>query len=185
MTATGHWGGELSRPLRVHEIGGVVRHEDIVATDGERAAIAARFGLLTLDALTAVVDVVRVANGIRVTGHVAARGTQPCAISAEPVPFDFTEGIVLHYRNDASAAPADPAEIELDEGDLDTLPLDGDVLDLGEAVAQSLGLALDPYPRAPEEVRAAAARFLISEAEAEARAAAEKAAANPFNILRK
>ena len=65
------------------------------------------------------------------------------------------------------------------------LPLDGDALDLGEAVAQSLGLALDPYPRAPEEVRAAAARFIITEAEAEAIAAADKARANPFAALRR
>jgi hypothetical protein len=51
-------------------------------------------------------------------------------------------------------------------------------------VAQSLGLALDPYPRAPDEVRAAVARFVISEAEAEALRALDKAAANPFAALR-
>ena len=29
-------------------------------------------------------------------------------------------------------------------------PFDGDAIDIGEAVAQQLALALDPYPRAPE-----------------------------------
>ncbi len=28
-------------------------------------------------------------------------------------------------------------------------PFDGDAIDIGEAVAQQLALALDPYPRAP------------------------------------
>ncbi len=76
-------------------------------------------------------------------------------------------------------------EVELAGTDLDVLPLEGDALDLGEAVAQSLGLALDPYPRASDEVRAAAARFVLSEAEAEAIAAADKAAASPFAALRR
>jgi uncharacterized metal-binding protein YceD (DUF177 family) len=173
---------ELSRTMRVHEIGGVVRHETIVANESERAALAARFGLLSLDTCTADLDVVRGANHIRVTGRFAATGTQPCVVSAEPVPFDIAEPVDLRYSD---GEPVAEAEIELEESDLDDLPLGGDELDLGEAVAQSLGLALDPYPRAPAEVRAAAARFVITEAEAQARAAADKAAANPFNILKK
>jgi uncharacterized metal-binding protein YceD (DUF177 family) len=175
-------GPELSRLLRIHEIGGIVRHESVTTTADERAGLAARFGLIALDTLSAELDVVRGAGHIRVSGILRAGGTQPCVISAEPVPFDINEAVDLRYSD---GAPVSDDEIELAENDLDDLPLEGDRLDIGEAVAQSLGLALDPYPRAPEDVRAAAAKYLITEAEAEARAAAEKAAANPFGVLRK
>ena len=171
---------EFSRLVRVQDIGTLARREAIVATAAERAALAVRFGLIDLDRLEATLEVVEGAGGITVTGSIAAVGTQPCAVSAEPVPFTIAEPIALLF-----GTVSDADEIELSTPDLDTLRLDGDTIDLGEAVAQSLGLALDPYPRAPAELRAAAARFLISEEEAAARAAADKAAANPFNVLRR
>ena len=46
---------------------------------------------------------------------------------------------------------AEPAgeEIELEESELDEIPFEGHVFDLGEAVAQSLALAIDPYATGP------------------------------------
>ena len=43
----------------------------------------------------------------------------------------------------------DTIEIELDAEDLDEIEYAGDTFDLGEAVAQSLGLAFDPYAEGP------------------------------------
>ena len=37
----------------------------------------------------------------------------------------------------------------LDETELDVIFYDGAAADLGEAVAETMSLALDPYPRAP------------------------------------
>lgn len=173
---------ELSRSVRVADIGTVPRRERVVATPAECAALARRFDLLALTALAADLSVVADAGGIRVTGTLAAAGTQACVVSAEPVAFALDEPVDLRF-SDAAVPGGD--EVELDGSDLDVLPVDGDALDLGEAVAQSLGLALDPYPRAPAEVRAAAARFVLSEAEAEAIRAADKAAASPFAALRR
>ena len=65
------------------------------------------------------------------------------------------------------------------------LPIEGRSIDLGEAAAQSLGLALDPYPRAGAEALAAARRRLLSEEAAAEREAAEKARANPFAVLKR
>ena len=175
---------EFSRPVRVRDIGGVVRDEALTARPAERAALAVRFGLLTLDRLTATLALRQGAAGIEVHGQFEAAGAQPCAVSAEPVPFALTEPVALLFSADLrDVASAGAEELELSETDLDMLPLEGDAIDLGEAVAQSLGLALDPYPRAPAELRAEAARFIISEEEAAARAEAAKAAANPFSAL--
>lgn len=173
---------ELSRVARASEIGIIPRREGVVATADECAALARRFDILALADLTANLSVVRDAAGIRVTGTLTAHGAQACVVSAEPVAFALNEEIELRFSD--AATPAD-AEIELAGTDLDVLPLDGDALDLGEAMAQSLGLALDPYPRAPADGRAAAARFIISEADAAALAAADKARANPFAALRR
>ncbi len=41
-------------------------------------------------------------------------------------------------------------EIELSDEDCDMVALDGEWIDMGETVAQSLALNLDPYPRAPD-----------------------------------
>lgn len=173
---------EFRRPLRIHEIGAPLRHETLAATPAECAALARRFDLVDLDALTAELSVHRSAGAIRVSGRFQARGTQPCIISAEPVAFALDDAVEVNFRDGATIADD---EIELTDAELDELPLDGDSLDLGELVAQSLALALDPWPRAPEAQRAAAARHLISEAEAEALVAADKAAANPFSVLKR
>ncbi len=171
---------EFSRTIRAHDVGTTARHEAIEAKPVERTGIAARFDLLALDRLTADLIVVRDAGGIRVTGRFAAAGSQACVVSAEAVAFALDEGVDLRFSDAVEAGE----EIELGGADLDVVPLDGDHLDLGEVVAQSLGLALDPYPRATPDVRAAAERLLISEAEAAAIAAADKARANPFAMLR-
>lgn len=173
---------EFPRTMRLHEIGAPLRHEALVATPAECAALARRFDLLSLDAFSANLEVQRIAGAIRVRGNFTARGVQPCAISAEPVPFGIDEAIEVSFRDGTLVGDA---EIELSEADLDELPVDGDVLDLGELAAQCLGLGLDPYPRAPEAVRAAAAAFLITEAQVQARTAADKVAANPFAALKR
>ena len=53
---------------------------------------------------------------------------------------------------------AEGDEIELEADDCDEIEYTGDMFDLGEAVAQTLGLAIDPYAEGPnaEAVRAAA-----------------------------
>ncbi len=171
---------EFRRIVRVHDIGGVDRTEEIAAGATELQALAGRFDLLSLNELTARLLVRRDATGIRVGGRFVATGEQACSISAESVPFALDEPVDLCFSDHAAAAGD---EVELAHLDLDMLPLDGDDLDLGEAVAQSLGLALDPYPRSPEAGRGAAARFVISEEEAEARVAAEKRRTGPFSGL--
>ena len=173
---------EFSRCVRAHEVGGIGWPQRLEANAAERAALAARFDLLALDTLTADLVVVRDAAGIRVTGRIAAAGSQACVVSAEPVAFVLDEPVDLRFSD--AAVPAGD-EVELAVPDLDTLSLDGDSLDLGEAAAQSLGLSLDPYPRASPEVREAAARFVLSQAEAEALTAADKARASPFAMLRR
>lgn len=158
---------EFSHVLRAHEIGGTRRRVTLDANDAERAALAARFGLISLASLSAVLDVKREAAGIRVTGTVKGTGEQACVASAEPVPFQLKEPVALLLADVPEAA-----EMELAADDLDVEPLAGDIVDLGEIAAQALALGLDPYPRLPGEVPG-----VISEEEA-------IMARSPFAILK-
>jgi uncharacterized metal-binding protein YceD (DUF177 family) len=56
----------------------------------------------------------------------------------------------IHIQFIAEPTSNGEVELELAPEDCDTMFHDGQTIDLGEAVAQSLGLALNPYPRSPE-----------------------------------
>jgi uncharacterized metal-binding protein YceD (DUF177 family) len=134
---------EFSRPLKADEAG-APRERAVSATPDERAALATRFGLLKLDRLEAKLTVERQGKGLGVTGSVSASGDQACTLSGEPVPFAITAPVTLRYAPLASAG----GEVELSEDDLDTEPWNGQAIDLGEIAAETMALALDPYPRA-------------------------------------
>ena len=151
------------------------------AGEAARAALAARFGLAALDRLVADLDVARAGQGAMVTGRFEAEAVQNCIISGEPLPVQVADSIALRFEPDA-AVPGQEVELEADA--LDVIPFEGDSIDLAEAVAQSLLLARDPYPRASEDALARARCHLMSEEEAAEEQARAKAAANPFAKLR-
>ncbi len=159
---------EFSRPLAASDIGAATRRAALEATAAERAALAIRFGLVSLAGLSAVLEVKREAAGIRVTGDVRGEGEQACVASAEPVPFKVSDRIDLLL-----AEMPDGSEIELAEDQLDIEPFAGEVIDLGEIAAQAFALALDPYPRRPGSVPG-----IITEEEA-------IMARSPFAVLKK
>ncbi|MEM8726635.1 MAG: DUF177 domain-containing protein, partial [Pseudomonadota bacterium] len=55
--------------------------------------------------------------------------------------------------------------IELDAEDCDEIEYAGDMFDLGEAVAQTLGLAIDPYAEGPNADAARKAAGIVEEGE--------------------
>lgn len=144
----------LSRPLEVGAIGEDGRAERIVASETERAAIAAEHDLVGLDALTADLDVRRAAGGIIVVdGRLRADLVQTCVVSLVPVPQTIDERFHLSFAtagSDAAPPPPRPGAEVLVDPDIDQPDLlVGSTLDLGAIVAEQFALALDPYPRAP------------------------------------
>jgi uncharacterized metal-binding protein YceD (DUF177 family) len=134
---------------------------ELCAEPDERRALARRFGLLALHALTARGRVERVAGSreLRFEGWLEATLEQECVVSLEPVPASLREPVERRYLpGQAQAAPAGPAVLVADDDDEDEVELvSGRTIDVGEAIAEELALALDPYPRAPaaEELIAA------------------------------
>lgn len=155
---------EFSRPERIDAIGEGDRSIAIAADGAERAALAVRFGLVAVDRLEARFAVRRDAAGIVVRGRVAAAAVQACAVTGEPLPVTVDEPVALRFVAAAAAAAED--EIELDADALDVMPFDGAAIDLGEAAAETMMLALDPFPRGPGAVAALRAAGVLSEDEA-------------------
>ena len=138
---------EFSRPFRLDELGAAPRSVTIEATEAERAALATRFGLLSIESLSASAELTRESDVVSAKGTLTASVVQPCVASGDPVPAALAEDFVLRFV----PAGADPEaeEIELDQSALDEIDYEGGAVDLGEAAAQTLALALDPFPRAP------------------------------------
>jgi uncharacterized metal-binding protein YceD (DUF177 family) len=139
---------EFSHAVPLSEIGGKAVHVKLAAGEAQRAALAKRFGLLSLDAFTADVAVLHEGDAILADGRFAATLVQACVATGAPVPAQLDEAFTVRFVPENSYSP--DAEIELEEGDCDTLFHDGRVVDLGEVAAQSLGLTINPYPRSPD-----------------------------------
>lgn len=136
---------EFSRTVKLDQIGAQAQTTQLEANPVERAALAKRFGLTALTRLTATLSYARKAATFDVTGKVQATYSQPCIATAVPVPGRMKESVAFRFVATIETAP--DAEIELSDRDCDIIEHDGQAIDLGEAVAQSLGLSLDPYPR--------------------------------------
>lgn len=155
---------EFSRPERIDTIGERARRVAIEATPDERTALAQRFGLAALDALSADFEVRREAAGITVTGRVRGAVTQHCVVTGDPVPAVIDEMVALRFVPEDQLGAGEEIEIEGDA--LDTIGYAGGAIDLGEAAAETLALALDPFPRSPAAAQVLRDAGVLSEEEA-------------------
>ncbi len=167
MAASSEPQPEFSRLVPVDRLGEAEITEEIWAEPGERAALARRFGLLSLDRLSATLRLERggARNLVRIAGRLAAEVTQACVVTLEPVSARLEKDFTLLYDLDAGAAQGEAEgarEVMVEpEAEEPPEPVGPHGIDLGEALAQQLAIALDPYPRAPgvalpEEPRAGA-----------------------------
>ncbi|MET1110306.1 MAG: DUF177 domain-containing protein [Allosphingosinicella sp.] len=167
---------EFSRLYRLDALSDEPRQVGIEADPDERSALARRFGLVALDTLAAEAELHRSGEAVTAVGALRARVTQSCVASAEPVEAEVAEDFRVEFRpSPAGGGPEE--EIELGEGELDVVFYEGGAIDLGEAVAQTLLLGLDPYPRAPAAETALREAGVKSEEEA-------RAEASPFAALK-
>ncbi|HMC92610.1 MAG TPA: DUF177 domain-containing protein [Allosphingosinicella sp.] len=167
---------EFSRPIRIDMLGPAPRRVEIEAGEAERAALAERFALVSIDSLGAWAEVARNGDTITARGSLKAAVVQSCVASGDPVPERVAEDFEIHFRPPPEAGSPDD-EVELGEAELDVVFYDGAAVDLGEAVAESLSLALNPYPRSPAAEAALREAGVKSEEEA-------RAESSPFAVLK-
>jgi uncharacterized metal-binding protein YceD (DUF177 family) len=136
---------DFAHQLRLDQIHDGMRI-DISADTDERASICRRLDLLSLDRLDAHAVLGREGNRIGATGRILASLSQACVATGEPVAGAVDEPFAIEFRP-APAGEARTEEIELDAADCDTVFHDGATIDLGAAIADTLALSLEPYPR--------------------------------------
>jgi len=136
---------------------------DLVADAAECAAVCERLGLASLDRLDAHAVLTRDGERIGASGRLKAALEQRCVASGEALRVHLDEAFELYFV--PAPAPGDE-EVELDAAELDLLFHDGQAIDLGAAIADSLALALDPYPRSANAGAALKQAGVISEEEA-------------------
>lgn len=143
----------------------------LVASAEECVALARRFALVSVERLEATVSLEADGPVIKADGRLRAAIVQSCAVSGDELPVEIDEAVALRFvRDDGQHRPN--AEIELEANDLDEIAYSGGQFDLGEEVAQTLALSIDPYLTGPK----------ADEARKKA-GIADEAAAGPFAAL--
>lgn len=128
---------------------------ELRAEPQERAALARRFGLLDLASFEASGRLERDPGSgeMRLRCWLEAVLEQECVVTLEPVAAHIQQPVERRYRRAEGPVPP-PQEVRVwtvEEDDEDEVePVYGRTIDLGEALAEELALALDPYPRAAE-----------------------------------
>lgn len=145
---------EFSRPVRLKAI----PEEPLVleADAAERQALAERFGIVAIESLRAEIALEPEKKGkVSAHGSLDAQIVQACAVSGDEFPVAIEEDLGFVFVPAQQRAPTEQEdeeieiEIELAGEELDEIEYEGDSFDLGEAVAQSLALAIDPYAEGP------------------------------------
>jgi len=139
---------EFSRPLTIDRIGVEGYDITVQADPAECAALAARMHLPAVQSLTCRFRL-RPARGIgkgdsfEGQGSLRAKVTQTCVVTLDDFPTELSEEFIVHF------VPAGTEDEEPELDSVDEIPYTGTVIDLGEASAEQLALALEPYPRKP------------------------------------
>ena len=142
---------EFPRPVQVDRLRAGGESLALAASAAEREGVARRLGLDSLGQLEASVALQPIGGGVVVAeGRIAARVVQTCVVSLEPFEQALEVPFRLVFRPGSEADLA--ADQTLDPESEDEVPYEGGRLDLGEAVVETLALAIDPWPRRPGAV---------------------------------
>jgi uncharacterized metal-binding protein YceD (DUF177 family) len=138
---------EFSRVVSVTRISPKGIEEILGAKPAERAALAKRFDLIEITMLKAALNLTPGAQQtIIATGNIKAEVIQRCIVTLEPITnrleLDVNVVFIPEESNQAAAKVSEEAELE-DEFEL----FSGGKIDIGEMVAQHIGINIDLYPR--------------------------------------
>jgi uncharacterized metal-binding protein YceD (DUF177 family) len=138
---------EFTRMVELRSIDARVRH--LEADEAERAALAERFGLVSIQRLEADVELVADDSAVDATGTLSADIVQSCAITGDDLPVAIRENLAFRFVPESALQAGPEEDLEIDSSEIDEIPYGGTSFDLGEAVAESLALAIDPYATGP------------------------------------
>jgi len=118
----------------------------LAADEAELKSVAKRLGLPSIDRLEAHATLSKAGNVVRAEGRLVAALEQACVVTGDPITTHVDEPFAFLFAPEPPVSAPDE-EVELGESDCDVVFYDGAAIDLGGAVADTLALSLDPYPR--------------------------------------
>lgn len=154
---------------------------DLIADAAQCSAIAARLGLPAIDRLEAHSTLDRKGAVVRATGRVKSALTQECVVTGELISAHVDAPFEIVFTPEPPVDSPE-AEIELGPDDCDTVFYDGASFALGEAIADTLALSVDPYPRSAGAETALKDAGIMTEAEAGPFAALAALKGKPDNL---
>lgn len=150
----------------------------LIATPGQRAAIADALDLASLDAFSFDYHLRRSGKDrFKLDGKLEAHLMQACVVTLEPVEAQIREEIDLEFwpADEVARLEAQDQSNETEIGLEGPEPIDGDVIDIGQLAYETLASGIDPYPRKPG---------VEFDAEASPDDSGEASADSPFSVLR-
>ncbi|MBV9526933.1 DUF177 domain-containing protein [Sphingomonas sp.] len=155
---------DFAHRLRIEQIRDGDR-VDLVASEAERRAAAERLGIERIARLEAHAVLSRKGLAVEAHGRVLASLEQSCVVTGDPVPAHVDEPFDLLFMPEPEVGRSEE-EVELGSADCDLVFHDGSTIDLGAAIADTLALSLDPYPRSAGAEAALKEAGVMSEGEA-------------------
>lgn len=135
---------ELHRPVALDRIGPQGTEVLVEAEPEELRRLAERMGVPGIGALRCRFRLRRIGGEtVEAQGELHARVTQVCVVTLDEFEGTVDETFTVRFVPDGM----EDAHTEPDT--VDEIPYAGGAVDLGEAAAEQLALALDPYPRKP------------------------------------
>ncbi|KPF88655.1 DNA-binding protein [Novosphingobium sp. AAP83] len=116
--------------------------------EDERRRLAGRFSITAINTMRAELRLTVDGEKVEAKGKLSAKIIQMCAISGEDFPVTISEPVALRFVPPLRGYQPDE-EIELNADDCDEIEYEGTAFDLGEALAQTLALAIDPFAEGP------------------------------------
>jgi hypothetical protein len=130
---------EFFRPLQVDRVPALGCHERIAADQKECAALAKRLGLPKLHSLGGLLKAVPWrGGGLKITGTLNAKIDQVSVISLETFTSTLEYAIERYFLSPRAGHPTAEEDVDV---------IEHGIVDLGEILAESMALELDPYPR--------------------------------------
>jgi uncharacterized metal-binding protein YceD (DUF177 family) len=135
---------EFSRPLQVDRVPALGSHERLAADEKECAALAKRLDLPKIHSFGGLLKAVPWrGGGLKITGTLKARVDQVSVISLETFTSDLEFAIERYFLSPRAGPPTAEEDVDI---------IENGIVDLGEILAESMALELDPHPRQEGEV---------------------------------
>ena len=176
---------EFPRPIDVSRILSKGRQCKFEASEQERAALAERYAVLSIDSLVAECFIAPSENRgkkkhYKLEATFRAKVVQSCGISLDPIEENISGEFTIILQQASKKHRGEPAEIDFTHDEEDIEFLSSDIIDVGEMIAQHFSLAINPYPRKQGVTGEELGQKIIKEEDS----LLETEKKNPFDVLK-